>query len=164
MNTSLKLKVSKRPLKRGVSLASTATCPRTLLMKSILVTRSQRKETPLSPATTTTVLKRNTMISAITTTVETALLGKITTILIINLQTINNLEKNDLPGNSTTLTSHLTEIDKKEEEAEVSIEEVLEEATKATEATDRGPSTTTSTGTAQSTSCITSREAAAVFI
>lgn len=133
-------------------------------MKSILVTRSQRKETPLSPATTMTVLKRNTMISAITTTVETALLGKITTILIINLQTINNLEKNDLPGNSTTLMSHLTEIDKKEEEAEVSIEEVLEEATKATEATDRGPSTTTSTGTAQSTSCITSREAAAVFI
>lgn len=108
-----------------------------------------------------TVLKKNTMISAITTTVETALLGKITTILIINLQTINNLEKSDLPRNSTTLTSHLTEIDKKEEEAEVSTEEVQEEATKAT---DRGPSTTTSTGTAQSMSCITSREAAAFFM
>ncbi len=164
MNTSLKLKVSKRLLKRGVSLASTATCRKTHLILSILVTRSQRKETPLSPATKMTVLKGNTMISAITTTVETALLEKITTILIINLQTINNLEKNDLPGNSTTLMSLLTKIDKKEEEAEVSTEEVQEEATKATEGADRGPSTTTSKGTAQSTSCITNREAAAVLI
>lgn len=170
---SLKWRVSRGPLKRDVSLALTAICQRIFLMLSMSVIRSQRKRTlpaSMSTATIMSALESNTINSTkmrtVVKTVKTAL-TKNTTTSTINLQT-NNLEKNvrEHPA-STTTTSLLTEVDSKEEVAEVLAEELTEVhqevATKMTEPEiERADPTTTSRERDLFMSCIINTEVALV--